>query len=323
GNSIPDLPPLRLSGAKNGKGTNIPEKGTDIPCRSSLRSNGVADIDEPRQGTERNGMTPAVFFDWGMGKVTTLHNDAEHPVYYKSVDDLLDNLDQPTLIVSETTFESFNVTARRRVIQRAKDAGHTWLTTPNRQTGKHRRSMGYTDDEKTDEVDVQVIRNMARTRPECLKAPTPNLDPEDERAVRSRQANHELMVLRRTLRMVNNRSKLGFKTISAKDDYAAALIAALPAYTDLPDDLRNALGNGKAYSAVQVAAAGKATKYARNRSEYEDIAGLYAHGWGSQIRSDFHHWAWRFRRKNQNVTLSQFRRASRWLYHHLKVLDIL
>src|SRR5690606_5773683 len=74
-----------------------------------------------------------IYFDWGRGKVTTLLNDSDHIVYYRSVDELLDSLTEPHNIVSEATFESYEPTTRAKVIERARAAGHNWLTTPNRQ----------------------------------------------------------------------------------------------------------------------------------------------------------------------------------------------
>lgn len=254
-----------------------------------------------------------IYFDWGGGKLTTLLDDTDSIVYYPTCDALLDSLHEPHRIVSEATFESFNVANRRRVIQRAADAGHEWFTTPNRLTGRTRRAMGHED--KTDEIDVTVIRHLALTNPACLKRPNVR-DASDMLVQGLREANSELMVLRRTNRMVPNRSRLGFKMVSAKDDYARGVASLLPAYAAQPEVRRLALGNGKEYAPVLVAAAAMAAKRSGTRREFEHYAGLFAHGYPSQIRSDFHHWRFRFAARN-GVSVSEFRRECRWLYHQL------
>lgn len=254
-----------------------------------------------------------VYFDWGGGKLTTLLDDSDNIVYFPTCDALLDSLREPHRIISEATFESFNVQNRERVIQRATDAGHLWFTTPNRLTARTRRAMGHED--KTDEIDVTVIRHLALTNPACLKRPNVR-DATDLLVTALREANRELMVLRRSNRMVENRSRLGFKMVSAKDDYAREVASHLPLYAAQPEKRRLALGNGKEYAPVIVAAAAMAVKRSSNRREFEHFAGLFAHGYPSQIRSDFHHWRFRFAARH-GVTVSEFRRECRWLYHQL------
>ena len=259
---------------------------------------------------------PTVYFDWAGGKVTVLHGDSDDIKYYPSLAALLDTLSQPHVIIGEATFESFDIHLRESAIRRAARGGHMFLVTPNRLTGRHRRAMGY--EEKTDEIDVFVIRDLARTKPEVLKVPQA-VHPGDVRAAVREAANHELMVLRRTRRMVVNRSKIGFKTVTAKDDYADRLIAELPPYVLLSETAKAALGDGKKYSKVIVAAVAMATKYSANRSQFDRLTGMYVHGYPSQIRSDVHHWRYRFA-KAHGVSMSDFRREVRWLYHHLDKL---
>lgn len=259
-------------------------------------------------------MMQQVTFDWAAGKLTTLFGDSDTPVYYGSTEALLKDLSEPTRIICEATFESFNLEQRKRVIQLATDAGHEFLTLPTRQTGRHRRSLGYED--KTDEIDVVVLRDESLKKPLRLKVPNVR-DDDDYLVLNLKNANHELMILRRTLRIVPNKSKLGFKTISAKDDYADTLIALLPKFSTLTEVQQLALGGQGKYSKTLVAAAGKATKFSHSRKEFEHYTGLFAHGYPCQIRSDFMHWRYRFAAKN-GVSLSDFRRECRWLYHQLK-----
>lgn len=262
-----------------------------------------------------------IYFDWGGGKITTLRNSEEEIRYFPSCDSLLDSLTEPTILISEATFESFDVNKRIEVIEKARKAGHIWRTTPNRLTGRHRRSMGI--DDKSDEIDVGVIRNLAKTRPEVLKIPNVRLGT-DPLVIGLEEANAELMLLRRTRNMVPNKSKLGWKVVSAKDEYADKLIALLPSTSSLTNIQVDVLCGSLAkptskpkYSKPLIAAVGKATKYASSRGEFEHYTGLFVHGYPSQIRSDVHHWSWRFAEK-RGATLTDFRRECRWLYQQLK-----
>ena len=255
-----------------------------------------------------------VYFDWAGGFLTCLRNDDPSDKIFRppTTSALLDSLIEPTRLISEATFESFDVNKRAEVIERAKREGHIWLTTPNRQTGRHRDGMHL---DKSDDNDVLVIRDLAITKPSVLKAPTP--PPGDTTEIKAQKsACAELMLLRRTKRVVPNNSKLGFKAVSAKDDYADKLIENLPEFSTLTPLQKISLGNGKKYSKPLVAAVGKATKYSNSRREFELITGLFAHGFPSQLRSDLHYWTWRFA-KNRGVRLTDFRREVRWLYHRM------
>jgi hypothetical protein len=268
-----------------------------------------------------------IYFDWGGGKLTTLKNDEDEIRYFPSCDKLLDSLTEPTYIISEATFESFDVSRRIKVIEKAKRAGHIWKTTPNRLTGRYRRGMGI--DDKSDEIDVTVIRSLAKAHPEVLKSPNVRLDT-DPLVIGLKQVNDELMVLRRTQAMVESkRSKLGWKIVSAKDVYADEIIAFLPdssTLTDIQHIVLCGTPSNKSkpvyhYSRPLIAAVAKATKYAKSRKEFEHYTGLFVHGYPSQIRSDVYHWSWRFAR-DRGATLTDFRRECRWLYHQLsKIRD--
>jgi hypothetical protein len=259
-----------------------------------------------------------IYFDWG-NQLTTLTNDSEERIPYPTIDALLDELGgTPHQLVCESTFESYRVDKRAEVIDRAKNAGHVWLCTPNRQTGRHRRSLGFAS--KTDDIDVGVIRDLALTKPLCLKAPSIPSD-DDKRVTRLREANATLRDLRRTYRTVEApRTRAGFKRVSLKEDYSLNLAALLPAYSSLTPVQKKALGDGKKYSKPLLAAAGIATLYSENRREFEHLTGLHAHGYPSQIRSDVHWWTWNYVKKRGGVTLSEFRREVRWLYHRLAEL---
>ena len=173
------------------------------------------------------------FSDWGGGKVTTVTDYSDQIVHYPSLDALLDTLTEPTRLIGEATFESFDLQRQHAVLGRAKQAGHVWLATPNRKTGEHRKSLGYED--KTDEIDVLVLRDLALMKPECLKVAKPRLTEGSEYVTRVQAANRELMILRRTMRVVEKpRTKLGFATVSAKDDYADGLSNTCPPTATCP-----------------------------------------------------------------------------------------
>jgi len=256
-----------------------------------------------------------VYFDWGGKAVHTLTNDSNDIVVYPTLDALLDTLTGPTRIIGEATFESYNVSRREAVINRCRAEGHELLTTPNRATGRERHDvMGYPKGVKTDSIDVGAIRHLARRNPACLKKPN-IVNP--TWADRLDGANDEIMKLRRTYTHVESkRAKLGFKAVSAKDTYAQTVAGLLPPYESLPESRKLALGDGKAYSSPLLAAAAIATKHADDRAEFERLAGLYHHGYPSQIRSDFHHWAFRYAKK-RGVEMTDFRRECRWLFHQL------
>lgn len=279
---------------------------------------------------------PTIYFDWGRGKVTTLLDDdtEEQIVHYPSTDAVLDSLTEPTTIISEATFESYEPVRRAAIIQRAQDEGHLWLTTPNRQTARHRAEIGY--EKKTDEIDVQVIRSLALSQPDGLKAPNVR-GAADPVVMNLGAANMELMHLRREYRMVSSPRKRLPTLVSAKDDYAKAIIELLPDFAGLFPERQAALGDPGSVSArgyrktasthlgyrmTLVAALAKATKFSRNRGEFDQLAGMFAHGYPSQIRSDVHHWTWRMinKREDNTLTLSQFRRECRFLFHRLDEL---
>lgn len=264
------------------------------------------------------------YIDWSKKNLTFLWNNDDRKNETFSFDTLMDHLTEPSVLICETTFESYDLERRAAVAARAEREGHILLTTPNRLTGRERRAMGY-GDQKTDEIDAHAIRHLAQRNPAGLKR------------VRIRSADdplvtklHEVMAEMQQLRVKTvdrkSRSKLGFARDSLKTIYAKKLIKHLPTYKTLTDTQKVALGNGVGYSPAVVAAIGKATKHARTRKEFDHFSGLFVHGYPTQIRSDlmFHRW-WKFLQPEATapgsrpgqITLSDFRRECRWLYHQL------
>lgn len=299
------------------EGARNPEMGTLYP--------------RPRWTIEKRKQMKTVYFDWSGSALAVLWDDEDtvDMTTYRSVSDLLDDLTEPTRIVSEATFESFNLDMRREVIERAEREGHTWLTTPNRQTKRMRDRLGWT---KSDAVDVQVIREIdRRSSADTLKRPVP---PPDEKDLASQiDANHELMRLRNSKVRVPSRAKKGYTEYSKKQLLAREIIKQLPKFKTLTDTQKLALGGDK-YSECIVAAVAIAAKYSSNRREFENLAGLHGHGYPTQIRADLHFHGWanmgqiytkgkkrsRAQRMGVTLTLSEWRREIRWLYHHVKQL---
>lgn len=261
------------------------------------------------------------YLDWSLRNgVTGIFNDGdanavEH--WPGGTDEFLDSLDTPHNIVMESTVHSFVKEWREEFIERCEREGHTLRFTPPRETGRWARELMY-DMPLSDFEAPLVIREIAKRG--HTKAPSIT---DDAYIQKAEDANHELMLLRAQ---------------GKKEAFADECIALLPEYKTLDDTLRLALGDGKKYSKVVVAAAGMAAKHADSRKEFERLCGLYAHGYPSQIRADLYHWGWsggakRARlngtptaidpktnakkfgiRKRDDLTLSEFRRGMRWLY---------
>jgi hypothetical protein len=280
----------------------------------------MAGTPNPATGTF-DPVMPTVYADWGLrtGVTALLPNDAEVKLFKEGTDALLDSLASPHRIVMESTVHSFVPEDREAFIKRCAVAGHQLLFLPPRLTGRWSRELGMA---KSDYSDPLVFKAMVEAGVHLRQAKLV-----DDAWVQKRvAANYELMILRYS---------------GQKDEFADELIKLLPDYKSLDDVKKKALGNGKQYSRVGVAAAGMAAKYAENRAEFERLCGLYAHGYPSQIRADLHHWLYsggskRAKldgeplsidkkgvktygiRKRKDITLSEFRRSLRWLYAQLR-----
>ena len=295
-------------------GTENPATGTPYPL-----SSGDGTID-PATGT-LNPSLDVWYLDWSLRNgVTAVRNDSEGVEHFKKgTNEFLDALASPSKIIMESTVHSFVPEWREAFIKRCEDEGHTLLFVPPRETGRWSRELGI---DKSDFNDPLVIRAIVKAGAH-LKRPS---TPEPEYVAKRAAANRKLMLLRAS---------------GEKDEYAKALIEGLPDYASLSNEKKLALGNGKRYSFIVVAAAGVATEVATSRKEFERLCGLYAHGYPSQIRADLYHWQWsggakRARlngepisedkdgkktyglRKRDDLTLSEFRRSLRWLYAAIK-----
>lgn len=288
----------------------------------------AAIIDGDEAGTfnpETGTLDPAssfIYADWGLrtGVTALFPGDDEVKLFKEGTDAFLDALDGPSEIVMESTVHSFVPEDRAAFMARCAEEGHTLLFLPPRLTGRWTRELGM---DKSDFSDPFVFKKMVEAGI-ALKRPKPR---DEEWAVRRIAANRELMLLRNS---------------GKKDAFAKDVIKRLPPYSTLDPVKRTALGNGKKYSEVAIAAAAVAAKHVNNRHEFERLCGLYAHGYPSQIRADLHHWLYaggakRARlngeptsvdpktgakkfgiRKRDDLTLSEWRRSLRWLYAQLR-----
>lgn len=282
------------------------------------------------EAKEHYSLADVVYIDWSLRRgITAVRNDEIEQLIYPDLLSMLDDLGHPHIVVGEATFESFDLAARRRFIDECGRRGHILLTVPTRETTKWRFRAGFGKKPNnqtyvTDFEDVQTIRHEAATA--HLKRPGVCEGVWRERV---KQANHELMFLRSTGEKVKRPRSRGYKFVPAKDGWAEKLRESLPPFADQPPVRQHALrGSDGSYNLRIVAAVGMAAKHARSTREFDRMAGLYSHGYGTQIRSDLMFWAWAGgqnraklnpeTRKRDDISLSDYRRELRWLYHQLK-----
>jgi hypothetical protein len=244
-------------------------------------------------------MLPVVAFDWS-GKAVHVTFDGVNVTKMRSEFELVAQLTEPHRIVCEASLESYDPDRRTQFIETCAAQGHDLRTVSQRLTSWWRIER---DIEKSDEADARAIYALATDGRQHLKRPGPLLDPEvDEWAARRAKAERELMVLRRSGR---------------KDAYAKRIVKLLPKPKTLDPTVRLSLcGSSSSYSLATVAACAMAVEHTTTKREWEKLLGLSASGKNSQFRSDLYRHNWRHRRKT-DLTLSEWRRSLRWLYHHL------
>lgn len=280
-----------------------------------------------------------VYYDWSIRRgVVWARESGDGLTPYEIVPDmktLLEKLDRPTNIVCEATFGSFYLPERYEFITLCEKAGHTILTVPTRTMTRLRYQCGFVKfDENgkpknkaqgyvTDYEDIQCMRFYTMSGGHLKKPNTPT-----ERQLNlAESVAEELMRLRSTGYKVPRPKAEGYTFHSQKDDFAQEVIARLPAFDSLTDVQRIALGDGRGYNHVVIGVVGVIAKYATNRKEFDFLSGMYGHAYGSQARADLMHYAWaggnkrphlNADKKRDDITLSEYRRELRWLYHQLK-----
>jgi hypothetical protein len=278
-----------------------------------------------------------IVFDWSLRRgvvaiVVSEDGGKYTPVEWKPLPDrtgldlMLDSLTEPHEIIGEATFESYILEHRRDFTARCEKEGHILRTLPSRLTPRKRRALGMV---KSDENDALAMVDLAdkESRFSVYHEPPADDDPE---LLRREGANHDLMILRAS---------------GDKDKYADGFIARLSAFKDQPEVRRKALGNGKQYNPVKVAAVAIAADYSLTQREFDQLSGLYAHAYPSQIRADLMHWGWAGGSKRpklvkeidpsgetdkmvpvvpsarvDGLTLTEYRRELRWLYRQIRAM---
>lgn len=272
-----------------------------------------------------------IYADWSLRRgVMTIRDDSDDYTIYPSLLIMAKSLEEPHRIILEATLESFNLEARRDFLDQCSKLGHKVLTVSTRETTRWRYRMGFGEKPssqtyKTDLEDVKAIR--AEAQISHLKVPG---IPDQSWIDRRKQANDELMRLRSQGEMRKRPRSEGYTFVPYKDIWSSNLIKQLPPFGSLTEIQKIALRDtdNKNYNKTIVAAAAVASKYARDTREFDRLAGLYVHAYPSQIRADLMFWGWAgggkrqklnpATRKRDDLSLSDYRRELRWLYHQLK-----
>ena len=264
-----------------------------------------------------------VYFDWSLRNgVTYVTDDSDEVQHVPSTDALLDQLHEPHRIICESTVHSYIRDDRLDFIERCKREGHELVSVPTRATGRWSREMRRP---KSDFNDPLTIRDEVAGGAH-LKRIVPH--------------DHDLQLFREK-RTATNYELMLMRAKGEKDAYAKSIIRRfLPDYADLEPYEQLALGNGKEYSLVGIAALGLAAERAQDRREFERLCGLYAHGYPSQIRADIYHWLYSggakrgrldgekifldgeskdkggygLRKRKDGLSLSEFRKACHHVY---------
>lgn len=298
-------------------GTTDPETGTTDPGALG-RANPETGKDnpsdppcQPGHPSPRNGhQEPQVVgadkpyaFDWSVSRGIAAVDPRGFKLGPRTLADLIRGIPSGATLVGESTFESYDVRQRERVMQLAESRGIKFLTVPARGNTRRRAAAGLPEktsqSRETDYEDARAIQHAAITGTHLKK---PALV-EDDWAELREQARTRFIHLRYS---------------GQKDQYASGLLRHLPPYILQPTERRIALGPTERYNLVIVAAIGVAAEFVTSRADFERLTGLYAHGYPSQFRSDLIYWGWaRQAKKRQRITLSVYRRELRWLFHQV------
>lgn len=252
---------------------------------------------------------PTIGVDWAGPRGVYWTADGQQVQHDNTLIDLLGRLPQPTRIVLEPAFESFEPNKREEFIAQARAAGHRLERVSDRMTPRTRRALGFPQKgasgsgraavQADDEYDARTIWHLAHTKHCSPVHAASELDPAwNDRFDRLHRA---AVVTRFT---------------GGKPAVLAEIERVIGPASDLPDWVRPYLVDkpGKRYRAF-VATAWLAAREANSRNEFERFMGLYQNGRASMLRSEAHHWGWRaIHKTNPDATLSEFRKALRYFY---------
>lgn len=268
------------------------------------------------QGTPRNGqVVPRAAgegvpyaFDWSTTRGVAAVDPRGFMIGRRTLEELIRDIPRGATLVGESTFHSYDLRQRERVMELAESRGVILLTVPARGNTARRAAAGLTEktgqSRQTDFEDARAIQ-FAAVSGAHLKRPA---IVEDAWAELRERARKRFIYLRYS---------------GQKEQYATGLMRRLPPYRLQPIERMVALGkleNGELsnYNPVIVAAVGVAAEFVSGRADFERLAGFYAHGYPSQFRSDLVYWGWaRQPKKRLRINLSAYRRELRWLFHQL------
>lgn len=281
-----------------------------------------------------------IVFDWSLrrGVVARVISEDGHEdqAYWPSTRAMLDSLNEPHEIICESTFESYILEDRIDFASRCEKEGHTLRTLPPRLTPRNRRSMGLL---KSDENDAIAMTRLAQDESRL----SVYHEPDAVKVSRHEQANDRLMLLRARGLKEEWASIIASKLPPFKDQDETRRKALGDAFEEKPKNHRNGWVDGKDYNLIKVAAVAAAAEVCPTQKDFDQISGLYAHAYPSQIRADLMHWGWaggsqRPRlvketdpsgettklvpvvpsRRKDGLTLTEYRRELRWLYRNIR-----
>ena len=293
-----------------------------------------------------------IYFEWSQrrGVLALKGEDGLDYELRESLEALLKSLKEPTLLIGEMTFDSFNLERRRATILLAHELGHMILCVPTRQTTKARYRAGFgeksPDTLQSDIEDAQAIRHEAQHRG-ALRAPSAACT-DQEYLSAYRAVKKELMLLRSTGEYTARPRSEGFTFHSRKEALPKELELSLPDINALPEYARKALGsserraNGqhKGYNPTALAAVAVLAKHCSSRRMFDRVSGMHVQAYGSQVRSDLMFWVWagggkrgkiytrndpemtpeNYGTRKDGLTLTGYRNAVRWLYREIRNL---
>jgi hypothetical protein len=301
-----------------------------------------------------------IYFDWDHSKVTCLRNNEPDTFEVHNLRKLIESLTKPTVLIGETTFESYKLGERKFVFDLAKTNGHLWYGTPNRETDSWRRRLGW---KKSDDTDAHVLRVIAE-----FPGPLKDLRDDSEGVIpegKSKRAKKvygpvdRLDILSKLafgegswkrLREINvddpaearqrdkkRKDAFSEKQASAMEYRRQEATVKKQLTRDLKFEVIDALGVTLAprKKTPDDAFASKfpnltdsviwavvfAAHNSKDRNEFEALLGLHAHGAKSLLRSQVYYHGWRWQ-MDKDVTFSEYRNQIRRLRAVVKAKHI-
>lgn len=272
-----------------------------------------------------------VYFDWDRTKVTCLRNNEPDTFTFPTLRELINSLDKPTVLIGESTFESYNLSERKSVFDLAVSQGHQWFGTPNRLTYRWRNRFGWM---KTDTIDAYVLRivaewptTLASIRPykqggavetvdgqtrfvyEDIPLSEFNLEPHIGKGYWTRLRKMQVLDPEEfKAREFIRRSSSRDRQIDAMEFRRLDDAAKKPRIMSFKMQVLDLLSMPYKHNAASVKreftkafplindsvmwAIAFAAESSTSRSSFEGLLGAHAHGAKSMLRSQFYHWGW-------------------------------